>query len=237
MRLALLATFLIACEGIDTDAPDASPDASGDVVGDSQPSDMQADGALAPAPPPIRVLCAGDSITDGNAYPGGYRTELWRLLGGHVDFLGRRKSGPPELGDRDHEGYPGYDTKSIRSLVVNWLEKQTARPAVIVLHAGTNDLFAADALGRLEREWPVLVRDLHRLAPGARILAFPLSQWWTTEHARADVWNARLAVLAPQLGVELLDVRLTREETPDSTHPSPAAYRRMAMAIHAALAP
>src|SRR5262245_10565633 len=72
----------------------------------------------------VRVMPLGDSITDGFNVPGGYRIGLWqRLAGGGytVDLVGSGSGGPPELGDHDHEGHPGWRIDQLDANVVGWL--------------------------------------------------------------------------------------------------------------------
>src|SRR5713101_7644123 len=63
------------------------------------------------APPPIRILPLGDSITYGYDVPGGYRLPLYQVLtnaGYNVDFTGTQTgNGAADLPDPDHEGHPG----------------------------------------------------------------------------------------------------------------------------------
>ena len=92
--------------------------------------------STAAAPPPIRVLPLGDSITYGYPVPGGYRLPLYQLLtnaGYNVDFTGTQTdNGAPELFDPDHEGHPGWTIRGINSIVPDVLAA-TDDPDVILL--------------------------------------------------------------------------------------------------------
>lgn len=112
--------------------------------------------APAPAAAPLRILCVGDSITQGGRkdreeYT--YRLPLQRLLraaGITFDFVGSRRAGLhadaiwPEVApgvpfDPDHEGYYGHKTADVvRKVVAAW-DDATPPPDVVLVHLGTND--------------------------------------------------------------------------------------------------
>jgi lysophospholipase L1-like esterase len=105
--------------------------------------------SAAAADQPLRILCIGDSITQGGRqgrpeYT--YRLPLQRMLralGKDVDFIGTRDAGVdnvqwPADFDPQHEGYYGATTQEI----VRQAQPHLARlnPDVVLIHAGTNDL-------------------------------------------------------------------------------------------------
>src|ERR1041384_5471974 len=75
----------------------------------------------APAPPAIRIMPVGDSITYGAVVPGGYRAPLYRLMtnaGFTVDFVGTATdNSAPSLPDPDHEGHSGWRIDQIDSVI------------------------------------------------------------------------------------------------------------------------
>ncbi len=87
----------------------------------------------------------GDSITYGvigknDIDSGGYRTELWNKFvadGLKVEFVGSLSNGPDSLGDKKHEGHPGWTIRQIAASVNEWLI--TFQPDLILLMIGTND--------------------------------------------------------------------------------------------------
>lgn len=105
------------------------------------------------APPAVKIMPLGDSITKGvygSGYPetrqdaeiGGYRLPLYvslRNSGYNVDFVGSEQAGNayPNF-DVDHEGHPGYRDSRVASNVYNWLVAEPAE--IILLHIGTNSL-------------------------------------------------------------------------------------------------
>ena len=94
------------------------------------------------APPPVRILPLGDSITDGVPVAGGYRAPLYQLLtnaGFKVDFVGNLSNNSAAgLPDPNHEGHSGYRIDQIDAGFLGWINA-VADPDVILLLIGTND--------------------------------------------------------------------------------------------------
>ncbi len=107
----------------------------------------------------VRVMCLGDSITDGFWYKGAYRIELCNKLQANgysdkVDFVGPFSNGEG-LYDGAHAGYtgwaiepftpdknPAYDNRSGISQTVDSI--LTENPAdMVLLQIGTNDILSA----------------------------------------------------------------------------------------------
>lgn len=94
---------------------------------------------------PLKIMPLGDSITTGiiskqNRNSGGYRTELWSKLvttGLRVEFVGSQSRGPESLGDKAHEGHPGWSIQRIAQSVSKWLD--TYQPDLVLLMIGTID--------------------------------------------------------------------------------------------------
>lgn len=105
-------------------------------------------------PDTVRILCIGDSITQGGKrdreeYT--YRYPLFQMLndaGVPFDFIGTRTQGlhadatwPDYNGksfDADHEGYYGAKTVKVRDKLKNNLKELTP-PDIALIHLGTND--------------------------------------------------------------------------------------------------
>jgi lysophospholipase L1-like esterase len=101
---------------------------------------------------PLKVMPLGDSITAGDS-DGDYRTRLWQRFGSDpakLDFLGSQYTGPAALGDKFHEGHPGYTIAAEPAVTFGNLTDNIARwlpvgrggiiPDVILLMIGTNDV-------------------------------------------------------------------------------------------------
>lgn len=105
---------------------------------------------------PIRILCVGDSITQGGRktrqeYT--YRLPLQKLLcekGVAYDFIGSRKNGLedgsvwPDVAegvpfDPDHEGYYGNKTAVVVEKVRNAWDDKVVPPDFVLIHLGHND--------------------------------------------------------------------------------------------------
>ena len=125
---------------------------------------------------PLRVMCLGDSITDGFWYKGAYRIELCRLLhengySDKVDLVGPFSNGEG-LYDPNHTGYTGWaidpftpdknpamDNRSGISQVVD--QNLTDHPAdVVLLQIGTNDILSAYELDSFETRMTNLANQI-----------------------------------------------------------------------------
>lgn len=99
--------------------------------------------AVGSGPAPLRIMPLGASSTvgAGSEATAGYRGPLRERLaaaGIAVDLVGSQRSGPPSMPDRDHEGHGGATLARLAPFVDGWVRR--ARPDVVLLHAGTNDL-------------------------------------------------------------------------------------------------
>ncbi|MGW6981137.1 GDSL-type esterase/lipase family protein [Streptomyces sp. NPDC054932] len=97
--------------------------------------------ATTPAPPVLRVMPLGDSITDGyltSSYAG-YRLPLWQKSQTHsrlrVDFVGSRQS--CSAPDSDNEAHGATMINGFRGKAPEWVRR--AEPDVVLLHHGVND--------------------------------------------------------------------------------------------------
>lgn len=127
---------------------------------------------------PLRIMCAGDSITAGytdnpkwtHPFEFGYRGELFKLLkesGVDVQYVGEspepfnKKNCDPTLGGtvkpkfdlRDfgqdkHRGYGGWNITSLQQRIAKWIEAD--RPEVILLMIGINGI-SPQSPSQLER--------------------------------------------------------------------------------------
>ena len=94
----------------------------------------------------VRIMPLGDSITAG---PGCWRAYLWNQLQtagySNIDFVGGVNDGggcnPGFTYDFDHEGHSGFSITGIAdgNQLPPWLT--AARPDIIVMHLGTNDMW------------------------------------------------------------------------------------------------
>lgn len=104
---------------------------------------------------PLRILCIGDSITQGGKEDRDeftYRHPLYGMLkerGIDFDFIGTRQEGLqpkakwPQPFDADHEGYYGAKTASVLEKIRQHLP-QLPPPDFALIHLGTNDQKSED---------------------------------------------------------------------------------------------
>ncbi|WP_277212388.1 RICIN domain-containing protein [Isoptericola croceus] len=191
----------------------------------------------------VRVMPLGDSITEGTQTPGGYRIGLWQRLAnaGHtVDFVGSQSNGPASLGDRDHEGHPGWRIDQIDANIVNWLN--TSQPDTVLLHIGTNDMLKdgeATAPDRLS----TLIDRITTTAPNAEVFVaqiIPLG--WGDGDAAVKTYNAAIPGIVQSKvnagkNVHLVDMHsaLTAADLEDGVHPTAGGYDKMATVWYDAL--
>lgn len=131
-----------------------------------------------------RIMPLGDSITAGvTADPAvpriatdSYRPALWQSLqarGCNVDFVGSQvgtDTGPfanPNI-DPNHEGYSGWTSQSLRFNVTAWA--QAAQPDVVLLMAGTNDVFNWFPVGDSITHIVDIVARLRQVNPNITVL-------------------------------------------------------------------
>lgn len=195
------------------------------------------------APVTMRVLPLGDSITWGQGSPtdSSYRAPLWKLVAGQsryaVRFVGSQVSG--DLPEPENEGHRGYTINRIYENVDAWMA--AARPDVVLLHIGINDLNRKIDVAHAPDRLAVLVDRIYADRPGVSIVMMGLIPTTPTLVAQAAAYNEKAQALGV---VERLRGRafryvpapaLTPADRVDHLHPNDAGYRRMAEAFFPAL--
>ncbi len=177
------------------------------------------------APPPIRILPLGDSITYGYPVPGGYRLPLYQLLtnaGYSVDFTGTQTdNGAPGLPDPDHEGHPGWTIRGINAIAPDVLAS-TDDPDVILLLIGVNDYNQNDDIANAHT----------RLQGPANLLATTLepqdAEIQTTFNPFVPMIASNEQALGRQVYFDDLRSALTTNDLADGLHPNQIGYNKMA---------
>jgi lysophospholipase L1-like esterase len=195
--------------------------------------------APARVPRPVRVLPLGDSITWGQGSPteSSYRAPLWQMVAGQsrfsIRFVGEQLSG--DLPEPANEGHRGYTIDQIAQNVDVWMA--AARPDVVILHIGINDLAKnLDVPGAPDR-LAVLVNRIYRDRPGVSVVFMGLLPTTPGLGPQVAVYNARAAALERaerQAGRSFSYVTppaLTSTERVDRLHPNDTGYRLIAQAI------
>ncbi len=222
--------------------------------------------ALAAAHAQTRILCLGDSITNGGQGYASYRYPLWFDLVGagySVDFVGSRNSlfgGDPVPAwypsyfttfDRDHEGYWGWRTDQIASVVQGLT--QAAQPDIVLIHLGANDIGQQGAAGvaNADANLRLIIPRIRIERPNVRILlaqiiGFGPGTSYFANAAQTAPLNAAIAQIASDLDqpgsrIYLVDqnsgFNLATMMQSDGLHPNQLGEQQMADVWAAALAP
>jgi len=189
---------------------------------------------------PVRVMPLGDSLTYGigSSTGDGYRSALRAELAGAgvaVDFVGSQRSGAGA--DPENEGHPGWRTDNLAGPLRDWLAE--ARPDVVLLDIGTNDITQRHAADLAPARTAGLIDRITRELPQVRVVVAKLL---VVGYAAAAFrrYNAALAniVAARRSRVSLADMsRIPARNTVDGVHPTDAGYRQMAYQWFQALRP
>lgn len=199
------------------------------------------DRASAADPVPLRILCVGDSITQGvggGAGQGGYRGTLRSLLvneGFIVDFIGTSVVDSNAIPDPQHEGHSGWRIDEIASNINGWLAA-IPNPDVILLHIGTNDFGqnnnTATAINRLD----ALITQITTQRPLARLIVTNLLEREEPRNAaiqsKFNPFVQGIVTAQANAGklVSFFDMRpiVPLADMPDLLHPNQTGYNKMA---------
>lgn len=206
-----------------------------------------------PCPKPgeaCRVLPLGDSLTWGIGYDGGYRVALFeraRADSKRITFTGSQQNGPllaqGQAFPRNHEGRSGWTIAQIASTIPR--PALDPLPNIVLLHAGTNDVYAHATTAAMADELETLLDRLERAAPQALIAVaeiLPLTD--PALRAVADSYNHELVrriAMRQARGEHLILVDqsdgFATELLSDGVHPTRAGYERMANVWYSAIGP
>lgn len=199
-------------------------------------------------PASVKIMPLGDSITLGWNYypgtnyppPGGYRTLLWQKLvqqdGANIDFVGSLNSGPPTLGDKDHEGHSGERIDQIRANIDTYLA--SAKPDVVLLMIGTNDILQSLNLSAAPSRLQDLVDRICVDRPTAKIVVSSIVPRPGLDSA-VNAYNAAIpgvVTASKNKGCDTsffnMNSYMTSADisTSDNTHPTTPGYDKMAQA-------
>lgn len=188
-----------------------------------------------------RIMPLGDSITQANSFHASYRYWLWQSLtnaGYKVDFVGsldKNVDGPPPVTDfdRDHEGHWGWRLDEIIRPIQDWAK--VARPDVVLVHLGHNDLYQGQGVTNAVDEMRSLVRRLRFsnnhviILLGENIpcdlIASELKQFAEAIRQIAAEMNTSES---PVIAVDLRTGFNAESDTYDGVHPNEAGEKKMA---------
>jgi Ca2+-binding RTX toxin-like protein len=200
-----------------------------------------------------KLMPLGDSITAGqhsvNPVPGAYRIELWDdFLGDNfnVNFVGSQLNGPSSLGDKDHEGRPGWTITQIKDLVNTGI-LNTYQPDVVMLMIGTNDS-SKSSVSTMTSNLSTLIDRITTLAPNTHLVVSSIAPIdgtikGTKRAQRAKDFNTQLPGLISSKASEGKKVTYANaggslsvsDLTTDGLHPSASGYDKLGDAWYKAL--
>ena len=223
---------------------------------------LSAPPASASPPAPVKILCIGDSITQGGRQGREEYTYRWPLFcklrdaGISVDFIGSRQAGldpgatwPKEYKglafDPDHEGYYGFKTAAVRDRLKATLPSLEA-PDVALIHLGTNDQNAPDLFEAVVKPLEDIIAQLRARNPkvavylghlnfngGAAVTIRPLVEDLAT---RLDTPGSPVVAVHHYRGWKE-NPQDPATDTFDWAHPNPQGQGKMADAWLAAMQP
>ena len=196
-----------------------------------------------------KIMPLGDSITAGQhsfqPYPGAYRIQMWDRYQGDglsLDFVGSQSNGPSQLGDKDHEGRPGWNINKIRNLVNDSTQQllQTHRPDVVLLMIGANDINNSRTLTQMRTDLSNLIDSITQKSPDAYLVVSSLTPMDPAVKGEGKAqkvkdFNALLPDLVNQKVAQGKNVHLVNaggslslsDMLSDGLHPTAAGYHRL----------
>ncbi|KAH7303623.1 hypothetical protein B0I35DRAFT_342432, partial [Stachybotrys elegans] len=184
--------------------------------------------------PSLRIMPLGDSITKGNGSSdrNGYRNRLRQMLRDQkaaVDMIGTQQMGSME--DNDHQGHSG---KMLADINGYWKESIQARPNVVLVHAGTNNMDLEVDLAGSPGVMEDIIDGLLRNAPDATVVVMPVI--WAKDsrmQANTDAFNEKVKSIvetrqSASKHVLLAPTDITADDLSDKKHPNNKGYQKMA---------
>jgi len=192
---------------------------------------------------PVRIMPLGDSITAG---PGCWRALLWDRLqrSGYtnIDFVGSQPGGGCSVPfDGDNEGHGGYAATGIadQNQLPAWLA--AARPDVVLMHLGTNDLWGGTiGTDAIIAAYSKLVDQMRASNPDMKIIVaqiIPMEPAGCIGCAQGVVmlnnaipgWAAgKTTARSPITVVDQWTGFSAAADTSDGVHPIDSGFRKMA---------
>lgn len=141
---------------------------------------------------PVNLMPLGDSITAGYTVAGGYRTQLWQQLTqtdkDDINFVGSvcdtASSDPAALSELNVAGNNGLCAEgnsgwcindgscccgnNMQDYVAGWLD--TYKPNIILLHAGTNDIYSGATGAQVTSSMSTLLGTIFATLPNVHVL-------------------------------------------------------------------
>lgn len=213
---------------------------------------------------PIRIVCIGDSITQGGKRDRMEYTYRWPLFGKLIDagvkfdFIGSKQKGLHEDAtwpadyqsvpfDPDHEGVYGIKTQAALDRLPAAMEQWPAAPDIALIHLGFNDQKAPDPIVAVQKPLREMISLLRAKNP--KMIIF-LGQIGLNQSPEADRIQAAVSDLcnelntpeSPVLAVNHFEGWNENPKSPDSdtfdwAHPNPQGQEKMATHWFAVMKP
>ncbi|WLQ68639.1 MULTISPECIES: GDSL-type esterase/lipase family protein [Streptomyces] len=192
--------------------------------------------------PRLSVMPLGDSITlgVGSDTRTGYRPGLANRLAGAADTVKFVGSQTDADGTR-HEGHSGWRIDQLQANIETWLAE--AKPNVITLHIGTNDMNRNYQVSTAPQRLGVLLDQINAASPDTAIVVASLVPATDPAvQARVNAYNKAIPdVIAARTskGFRITQVSmgaLTTADLNDNLHPNNAGYVKMADAFQDGIA-
>lgn len=181
-----------------------------------------------------RVLCVGDSITEGTDSDGGYRSKLYDRVAG-LTFVGPYTTSNRVGLDLAHAGQSGERADEIEatSEADTWMATYT--PDIVLVQVGTNDLIQGASSTTTRDRIDALALSLATARPASKIVILGVPFGTYSGSASIAVVNAALPAIARAHRVAGRDVvyydaanLLSAGDMAESTHPSLSGYGKLA---------
>jgi lysophospholipase L1-like esterase len=196
----------------------------------------------------LKIMPLGDSITLGVPVDGGYRLPLYNKLtaaGYQIQFVGTDTgySGGMPAGQKNHEGHSGFVISTgagrtgLAENLNSWMGPSGAKPDVILLMIGTNDVDLNYDLPNAPNRLGSLITSITTLQPNAKLI---VAQIVPIKDAAKDGWvqeyNRGIAAVVAQHkanheNVSLVDMHAALDvskDLADGLHPNASGYEKMA---------
>ena len=206
-------------------------------------------GAQDSNPSPLKIICIGDSITQGGNIQGEYtyRLPLYRLLkqkgitaafiGTHNDGLDKNFRWPSDF-DSHHEGFYGATTDFVRYALKADLPKLPA-PDIALIDLGSND-HGKDVETAVIRPLTDIISQLRAKNPEVKIFIVQIPGVFQNLGMHFRTWRMAHEFSQPKSPITTIPLYLswnTREDTFDGEHPNIVGQNKMAIAIFSKLEP
>ena len=190
------------------------------------------------------ILPLGNSITQADQTHYSYRFPLWQKLrnvNAKFDFIGTMNTNyggnpafPDPAFDKDHEGHRGWRADQLLASLPSWLANYT--PDIVLVHAGTNDMFMGNSVAGTVEELKNIIDVLRADNPDVAILLAKIIGTTAPENARIVQLNSYIDGIAAEKNTARSRVIVVDQYTGfnpttdayDGKHPNAAGEEKMA---------